>query len=58
MTSLIELGPGYEVIVTADTRTDHLWLKINANRGSIGVKLTRKQAMELRRALFSAVYVK
>ena len=56
MTFLMELEPGYDVVVSSDTRTDHVWLKINANRGSIGVKLSKKQAQDLRRALYDAVY--
>ena len=56
MTEIIELEPGREIIVTADNRVDTIWMQMRANKGSLGLQLTRKQAMELRRALFNAVY--
>jgi hypothetical protein len=56
MNSIIELEPGREIIVTSDDRTEGMWLQICAYRGSLGVQLTAKEAIALRRALFEAIY--
>jgi hypothetical protein len=56
MNRILELEPGIEIVVSSDDRTKGLWLRLCANRGSLGVKLTVKDALELRRALFEAVY--
>lgn len=56
MTRLIDLGEGKQVVVTTDPRSDGTWLQLCANKGSLGLQLTKKQAMALRKALFEAVY--
>ena len=52
----IDLGNGKQIVITDDPRSENIWIALWANKGSIGLELTKKDAMELRRALFSAVY--
>ena len=56
MTSILDLNDGKQAIISSDNRTDTIWLQLYANRGSLGVQLTKKQAVALRKALFEAVY--
>jgi hypothetical protein len=53
---ILELEPGRQIVITSDDRADGLWLQICANKGSLGVRLTAKEAIALRRALFEAIY--
>ena len=58
MTLIIDLGNGKQAIVSSDDRTDEIRLALWVNRGSSGVGMTKKQAIELSRALWDAVYSK
>lgn len=53
---ILELSPGKTILISSDPRSDEVWIQLCANKGSLGLSLTRKEAMMLRRALFEAVY--
>lgn len=56
MNHILDLD-GKQIVITSDDRSPTVWLQICSDRSSKGVQLTKKEAMDLRRALFDAVYV-
>jgi hypothetical protein len=51
--TLITLPDGKQVSVTSDKGS--IWLQVCACRGSIGIQLTRAEAIKLRSALLRAI---
>lgn len=54
MTKVIELGDGKQIVVNEDGGV--LRLTVCACRGALGVQMSKKDAVALRRALFEALY--
>lgn len=49
---ILELSDGKQIVLTADSRTEGIWLQLQANRGSLGVELTKDEAIELSKRLW------
>ena len=50
----IDLGR-QQIVITSDPRSDEIWLQLQAYGGTLGVSLTKKQAVQIRNALFQAM---
>lgn len=55
MTLTIDLDNGKQAVVASDSRTPGIRLQLHANKGSLGVELTKRQAIELNLAIVSAI---
>jgi hypothetical protein len=55
MTLTIDLDNGKQAIVSSDPRSKGVWLQLHANRGSLGIELSKRQAIELNLAIVSAI---
>ena len=53
---ILELSPGKTILVSSDPRSDEVCIQLCANKGSLGLSLTRKEVMELRYLLAEAIY--
>ena len=51
--SVLDFGDGKSATVTADKGA--IWLQLCANRGSLGVQIDRRSAIQLRAALLAAI---
>ena len=53
--AILETEHGTQIIVSGDDRTENIRLAVWANRGSLGIELSKAEALRLSKALWRAV---